>query len=483
MKIEERRAFFADCRAAGLEEVLAEREYRSRRQEELLLRFGPPLIALTLNIPGEYKNFPLARRCFFEGLLAVKRRLRAEGITIRHEESAEGAAGYRGFIVPAAAGAGIKALCLDLEETHPLGRLLDIDVLEGEGKISRGALGRPERKCLICGGSAFACGRSRAHSLEELYGAVIRIMEDFLRGRLGDIISGAALGALIGEVAITPKPGLVDRANNGAHADMDFFTFIDSAAAILPYFRQCALAGFESDPGPGGPDSLDPVELFNALRAGGKVAELFMREASGGVNTHRGLIFSLGILSAAFGRLFRHKETPGIEEILTLCAAQTARLEEDFSRLRETASPKAEGISHGEAQYLRHRISGIRGEVSRGFPLVRDIAYPLLCELLARGHSLNDAGAAVLLRLLAHTEDTNIVHRAGPQALGDLQKEIAAFLAENPTREETLKKATELDREFIRLHISPGGSADLLAVSLFLYRLLHRAGQDFFDPE
>jgi holo-ACP synthase/triphosphoribosyl-dephospho-CoA synthase len=296
-------------------------------------------------------------------------------------------------------------------------------------------------------------------------------MEDFLRGRLGDIISGAALGALIGEAAITPKPGLVDRANNGAHGDMDFFTFIDSAAAIIPYMRENALAGFASAPGPEG-RSLEPAALFDSLRPGGKAAELDMRAASGGVNTHRGLIFSLGILSAAFGRLFRHNERPSIKELLDLCAAMTARLGEDFSRLPGNGSAGAEGLSHGEAQYIRHGISGIRGEVSRGFPLVRDLAYPLLTEMMDQGYSLNDAGVAVLLRLLAHTEDTNIVHRAGPHALGEVQKNIAAFLAGNPTMEERLKKAAELDREFIRLNISPGGSADLLAVSLFLYRLL-----------
>jgi holo-ACP synthase/triphosphoribosyl-dephospho-CoA synthase len=354
----------------------------------------------------------------------------------------------------------LKTLALHIEETHPLGRLFDLDVLDGEGKITRTALGAGERKCLVCGGGAFACGRSRAHRVEELAAAVIHIMENFFREHLGTIISGAVLGALMGEVAATPKPGLVDRANNGAHRDMDFFTFIDSTAAILPYFRNCALAGFG--------DPAAPEELFNSLRPAGKIAELDMRNATGGANTHRGLIFSLGVLCAAFGRLYRRDEKPGLEDTLELCRSMTAHLHEDFSRA------SGEALSHGEALYIRHGIRGIRGEVSRGFPTVRNTAYPVLLRLLEEGHSLNDAGVAVFLRLLAETEDTNILHRSGPETLRRIQEETAAFLATGPSMEDIRKKAGELDGEFIRLNISPGGSADLLAVTLFLWRLFCR---------
>ncbi|MDR0624202.1 MAG: citrate lyase holo-[acyl-carrier protein] synthase [Treponema sp.] len=459
---------FAGCAATGLEEVLAEREDRARRQEELRRRFGPPLLCLTLNIPGPYKNFPWARRCFFAGIKALKDGLRAGEIDLRHEESSEGPAGYRAFIAAAAEGSHLKAIALHIEETHPLGRLFDIDILDGEGKITRAALGAETRKCLICGGSAFACGRSRAHTVEELTGAVVKIMENFFRENLSNIISGAALGALMGEAAVTPKPGLVDRANSGAHRDMDFFTFINSTAAILPYFRDCALEGLKSGSG--------PVELFNSLRFRGKIAELDMRNASGGVNTHRGLIFSLGILSAAFGRLYRREETPGLEDTLELCRLMTARLHEDFSRAGADTNGGPGGLSHGEALYKRHGLSGIRGEASRGFPTVRNTAYPALCGLLDAGHCLNDAGAAVFLHLLAETEDTNIVHRSDPGELRRIQQETAAFLAARPSMEDMLKKAGELDGEFIRRRISPGGSADLLAVTLFLYRLLHRCG-------
>jgi holo-ACP synthase/triphosphoribosyl-dephospho-CoA synthase len=292
-------------------------------------------------------------------------------------------------------------------------------------------------------------------------------MEKFFREKLGNIISGAALGALLGEVAVTPKPGLVDRANNGAHGDMDFFTFIDSSAAILPYFQYCALAGFDST----GEHTLSPVELFTSLRLEGKISELAMREAAGGANTHRGLICALGILCAAFGRLYRQGENPGQEDLFDLCRSMTARLRDDFSQV-----PPGAGRSHGEALYIRHGVTGIRGEVSRGFPSVRNLAWPALRGMLGQGHSLNDAGVAVFLQLLAAVEDTNIIHRSSPEKLGEIQQRVSAFLAAAPSMGEMRKKAAELDDEFISLNISPGGSADLLAVTFFLHRLFHRKG-------
>jgi holo-ACP synthase/triphosphoribosyl-dephospho-CoA synthase len=444
--------------ATDMETILAEREERARRQGELLGEFGPPLLCLSLNIPGPRKVFPWARRSFFEGLETLRRSCAAAGISLRYEEIFCGPAGYQGIIAASGEAAGLKAMAIRIEENHPLGRLFDIDVLGGEGKISRVALGGEERKCLVCGDSAFACGRSRSHSLAELNSAVIKIMENFFREKLGNKICGAALEALMGEAAVTPKPGLVDRANNGAHGDMDFFSFIRSTAAILPWFRRCAQAGFESP--------ADPAALFDSLRPEGKIAEALMREAAGGANTHRGLVFSLGLLSAAFGRIYRQDGEPGLEDTLELCRAMTARLDEDFSRI-DKANP-----SHGEALYMQCGCRGARGEAARGFPTVRNFALPVLRELLHAGHSRNDAGAATLLHIIAHTEDTNIIHRSGPETLREIQKNILAFLETNPAMDALLKKAAELDGEFIHRNISPGGSADLLALAFFLDRLI-----------
>ncbi|GHV37413.1 hypothetical protein AGMMS49546_05100 [Spirochaetia bacterium] len=479
-------SFFAGCHKVSLGEVLALREERARRQQELaaygLARYGhaehdlagrgPSLACLCLNIPGEYKDFPWARRSFREERRIFTLALKGEGIEILHDESAETKAGYTGYLLADAPPETVKAMARRIEDTHPLGRLFDIDVLTPAGtelrKLSRSDEGGPPRPCLVCGGNGFACARSRAHPPEELSAAVLNIMAKWLREKLADTVSSAAVRSLTGEIAVTPKPGLVDRANSGAHRDMDFFSFIDSTAAILPYFRDCACAGFESArPESARPESAgDPIALFESLRPKGKIAEVLMREASGGANTHRGAIFSIGILSAAYGRLYRDEEKPELPKLMELCRAMTSRLEEDFS-----GGKALPGASHGETVYRQNGIPGIRGEVSRGFPTVCSYSLPALRRILAQGHSMNDAGIAALLCLLAHTDDTNIIHRSNLETLRRIQRDLGAFLESNPGIEELREKAAALDRDFIARNISPGGCADLLAFTLFLHAL------------
>jgi holo-ACP synthase/triphosphoribosyl-dephospho-CoA synthase len=239
---------------------------------------------------------------------------------------------------------------------------------------------------------------------------------------------------------------------------MDFFTFIDSAAALVPFFREWALTGFDWEG--------SPQELFKRLRFRGKIAENAMLRATGAVNTHKGLIFSMGLFSAAYGRLFREKSRPSAAELFGLAALMARGTEDDFS-----APDTERGASHGEAVYAQSGLKGVRAEAAQGFPGVRDLALPLLESLLNEGLPLNDAGAAVLLHLLAYTEDTNIAYRSGVSTLQTIQKEIRAFLDTKPDTETLLKKAAELDREFTKKNISPGGSADLLGISLFLRAL------------
>ena len=450
--------FLKDFPPSSLEEVLAFREERAMRGKDLVARYGFPLLSLGLNMPGEYKRFPLAERSFREETEAVRKSLEAEEITILREKAFQGPGGYGAFFIAAAAADTLKDLARRIEDNHPLGRLFDIDVLKTDGgKISRRDSGLGPRPCLICGGDAFACGRSRAHGAGELRGAAIRLMLAFQEEKLSALVGASVLKALMREVAVTPKPGLVDRANNGSHRDMNFFSFIDSTAALLPYFRDCALRGFRA----AGEGGMEPAALFDSLRGRGKIAELEMLAATGGVNTHRGIIFSMGLLSAAFGYFFRREEKVSPGEILDFAAAMTVRIGEDFGRV-------SGGASHGEALHKASGIWGIRGEARGGFPQVREHSLPVLRNMLASGFSVNDAGITALLHLLAHTEDTNIVHRAGEAALERVRKEASAFLEKRPAMEAMRIYAREKDGEFISENISPGGSADLLALTFFL---------------
>jgi holo-ACP synthase/triphosphoribosyl-dephospho-CoA synthase len=291
--------------------------------------------------------------------------------------------------------------------------------------------------------------------------AAHRIMTRFLRQALGEQVGQAAVRALLSEAAVTPKPGLVDRSNNGAHRDLDFFLFIDSAAAIAPFFAHCAQAGFDSA-GEGSP--LSPEALFASLRGPGKIAEEAMLAATRGVNTHRGAIFSLGLLSAAYGRLFCSEEFPVPEAVLDLCACMAADLPGELSAVARGPSAP----THGETLFAKYGLTGIRGEAAAGFPAVRGVGLPVLRRYLEEGASRNDAGVAALLALLTQAQDSNIAHRAGADALARIRLETGAFLAQNPSLPQILAKAADLDRAFIAAHISPGGAADLLAACFFL---------------
>ena len=269
-------------------------------------------------------------------------------------------------------------------------------------------------------------------------------------------VSNAAVRALLYELMTTPKPGLVDRRNNGAHADMDFALFIDSAMALAPYFKDVCALGTE----------LGRDALWKRARVRGIEAEREMLDATRGVNTHKGAIFSLGLLCMAAGVLKAQGRALDRDALLEACAAQAGRALEDFRVQKEGGQE-----THGERQYALNGARGARGEAAGGFKSVRELAYPTLLSLLNQGASVNDAGAITLLHLISHVDDTNMLHRGGPQAHKEIKAGLSAFLEGRPSIEAALDKARELDKSFIERNISPGGCADLLAFTWLLHFL------------
>ena len=258
-------------------------------------------------------------------------------------------------------------------------------------------------------------------------------------------------------MATTPKPGLVDRANSGSHRDMDFFTFQASAAALWPYVARCAEIGMDTH-------SLPPEETFSRLRTPGKLAEGDMLRATAGVNTHKGAIFSIGILCGALGRLERQQRRCP-ERVLAECAAMNKGLTaRDYAGLTPETAKTA-----GQRLYLRYGITGVRGQAEAGFPVVLNIGLPRLEEGLALGKSINEAGCAALIAMLAATVDTNMIHRGGYEAQQQAARELSALLNREPfPRRETL---LALDADYIERNLSPGGTADLLALAYMMHFL------------
>ena len=133
----------------------------------------------------------------------------------------------------------VKALCVSIEDSTGLGRLFDMDVLAPDGrKLDREEVGGGSRNCIVCGAEGRGCASRRVHSVETLQKATLRIMEEHFAAADRETVTALATRALLEEVCITPKPGLVDRANNGSHRDMDLFTFLARAAALAPYWSR-----------------------------------------------------------------------------------------------------------------------------------------------------------------------------------------------------------------------------------------------------
>ena len=267
-------------REVTLPEMLEAREARVFRQQALMERYALPVISFSLNIAGPVKNGPVIRRTFREGLFRLTDALRTARVNILHQEEVDQVTGCEAILAVQGEAREIKRLCVELEDEDPLGRLFDMDVLDPDGsKLDREGFGYPPRPCLVCGKAGKGCASRRLHTVEELQRATHTIMRDFFAQKDGEIIAGQAVRALLYEVCTTPKPGLVDRANNGSHKDMDVFTFVDSTAALLPYFRKAVSIGQKTAKRP-------PGETFLRLRRAGLEAERAMLAATGGVKTH-----------------------------------------------------------------------------------------------------------------------------------------------------------------------------------------------------
>lgn len=437
---------------ATMQEILDAREWRANSQKELLKQYQKPLLCFTMNIPGPEKwNRDIAAG-FTVGNLLLRESLRG----IVHYESKSDIAGCTAFYVVDLPAKQLKRIALEIENTDAIGRLFDMDVLDVDGsKISREELGFRPRRCLICREDARVCARSRAHGLEALREKCAELLAEAAQW-LCEYIAVTAYFALNQEVNTTPKPGLVDKNNNGSHKDMGLRHFFMSANALRPFFYQMAEAGMKTR-------EMDAKETFKRIRIIGIEAEKTMFSATGGINTHKGAIFSMGLLCAAAGRTSPAQW--GGESLLNECARMAKGIvAEDFSGVNAENAKTA-----GEKIYAQYGITGVRGHAEAGFPAVRDVGLPIFKAAMQNSLSANHAGCITLLHLIANTDDTNLIHRSSRARQLEIRKEIKDYLNSNPYP--TIESIYELDKRFIKENLSPGGSADLLAMVYFLSNL------------
>ncbi|AKA72022.1 triphosphoribosyl-dephospho-CoA synthase CitG [Clostridium scatologenes] len=274
-------------------------------------------------------------------------------------------------------------------------------------------------------------------------------------------IASLAQRSILYEVSTTPKPGLVDRENTGSHKDMDFFTFMASSSALYNGFYECAFEGISFN-------ELDSTKLMNNLRTPGIKCEKAMFEATKGVNTHKGIIFSLGVLCAAVGNLYRknRKEKFFIEEICD----EVKNIAKDLTVKDFKAINEKNNLTHGERLFKEYGFKGIRGEVEGGFKTIQNQAIPIIRKWCKSGQlSINDLFLQVLMSIMTESEDTNVVIRGGIESLIYTKKVSKDFIKCGGMNQIDARKKLEImNMEFVKKNISPGGSADLLAVSIFL---------------
>jgi triphosphoribosyl-dephospho-CoA synthase len=264
-------------------------------------------------------------------------------------------------------------------------------------------------------------------------------------------IGRLAIRALQIELELYPKPGLVSPIDNGAHDDMNVTTFIRSILALRSYFTAIAQAGARSAP-------------FAELQRLGIEAERRMLAATAGINTHRGAIFCLGFLAAAAG----WRRARGLDLAGGNLAATTLRLWGAGVANVGRQAPD----SHGARAARRYGARGAREELLAGLPTLLGVAVPALREALKQGACPERASIQCLFEIMADLQDTNLLHRGGPEGLAFVQRAARRFLdAGGVHSRDWRQRALALHGDCVALHLSPGGAADCLAAAWLVHGL------------
>ena len=374
------------------------------------------VLTVKANIPGDNKRIPEAYALvrLFGSLVA--------DLTIGKPTFLDGADGPC-LVYEAADNAKISAV--ELEESHPLGRFIDIDVYEkgSSRSLTRGSM----RKCYVCDKPAFVCGRTHAHSVEQLTSSLIQKTER----HVNELLNIATRDAMLTELNLENKFGLVTPTSCGSHSDMNYRTMIDAQDAIVPFIVNSFWTGARSS----GDD-----ELLSLLRPDGIKAEKAMLDATCGVNAYKGLIFVAMLLVAAVGRaVATGKPVDYAYEIVK----QSSRGITEELKCADTFGGKA---------YRSYGITGARGQAEQGFPAVKFAE-----QMLEDGFS----PLQVLTKTVGQTDDTVLLKRSGSAERYEYFKKLISRTDVNDSN-----KLLQTNRECLAANVSIGGSADILVAAV-----------------
>ncbi|OOR99285.1 2-(5'-triphosphoribosyl)-3'-dephospho CoA synthase [Haemophilus paracuniculus] len=448
--------FDIEGEAISLETLLNAREARALLQQQCLTDYQQTVLSFTLLAVGAVKKNALLDYVFTKGLAELTALFQTLGIKPTAEFIRPLATGHEAIFSLPIEATTLKRALIALEQSSPLARLWDFDVFEASGRLlSRAEFGLPPRPCLLCNDEGKICTRSRRHSLDEIVAEMQRrVRGDYLAEKIADKVNQA----LLAELDLTPKPGLVDRQNNGAHKDMDYHTFERSAAALRPFWAKFVQRGIETA-------DLPESQILAEIRPLGQQAEQAMFHATDQINTHKGAIFAFGLVCCAMGRAFALSAETDISQICHTVAQITQGITQELQNV-----PENQPLTAGIRIFREYGLTGARGEAEAGFPLVRKV-LPLLDNQRDPQHQ----GLILLTALMADNADTNLIHRGGLAGLTFVQNEAHKRLENTDflqDREACIASLNALDQACIERNLSAGGSADLLALTFFFHLLL-----------
>ncbi|MCU4157371.1 triphosphoribosyl-dephospho-CoA synthase [Carboxylicivirga sp. A043] len=444
---------------------------REKRQDDKLkmIADGFHLVSLQLNIPG----LPKSNAQLFEFVKEVDKAFRI--FLLSHHPNCKwqtkqilsdvaGDAVLYLFKQEQIDKNDLKAITEAFEGYFKLGRIVDLDVLASDGHpVSSGKA----KACFICHYAAEECRKTKRHTIEEVRQAMLDAINKFIEQQkqadLVNKVASYAISGLLHEVALNPKPGLVCRNSAGAHTDMDFISFINSIAALSPYFIEINNFALSFD-------GADVAKALPQIRTIGLKMEAAMYEATGDVNTHKGAIFLMALVCFAVTRVVKKNGCLKINALSSIIQQITrGMVQKELCLVGNDAE-----LTHGQQCFKKYGLqaAGARGEAEQGLPTVLHHALPLLQERIKKPFSsytdveLNELLVPVLLKVMSLNNDTNILFRHDVKVLEAIkQKAGQAKVAWESGDKEPYY---DLVQWCNTSKISPGGSADLLALTITL---------------
>ncbi|MBN1552066.1 citrate lyase holo-[acyl-carrier protein] synthase [bacterium] len=441
-----------------LDDILKAREDRAHYKHFLESQGRGTVVSFTINIPSGRKKNPK----YSSWLCHLMMEEFAEALSVSHfktnfRELRVGDDGPEGFMLVEETPYFLKQIGMEIEDNHSLGRLFDIDV----GSVHRTDVGGNPRKCFVCNADAVECIVGRRHSKREIFNAIDHMITERDR-RISKIVSELASRAVLYEIGCTPKPGLVDRRDSGPHHDMNYFTFLNSSVTLSSYFQEICEASCEH--------FHEPEMYYRKIIKIGRNAEKNMFDATGGINTQKGLIFSLGLACAAATQAIRAFGGGDIKIISKTMSELSSHILSITNEQAEINQKEQTEPTHGEQVRRQFNVDGIIGEATGGFQIAITVGLPSLKNALTKNYDFNDAMVHCLISLMNRLEDSNVLYRGGRDALDYIHKTTGNILKNGSIfSREGIEAIENLNVELTRRNIGTGGAADMLALSVFLY--------------